>query len=91
MSRRTTDRNELTIDSASETSIDMIDQKPTNLENDKNFWLLPEREEWPLIDYGRSEVKSAQELLFEVIFIYLSLKNICPFLSTTIFAGSLGK
>jgi hypothetical protein len=81
MPRRTTDRDELTLESASETSVDMIDHLRDLLEH----------EEWPLIDYGRSEVKSAQELLFEVIFIYLSLKNICPFLSTTIFAGSLGK
>ncbi len=91
MSRRTKDWNEGTVESASGTVINMIVQKPSKTENAEKSWLPLERGEWPLIDYDQSEVKSAQELLFEVICIYLTLTEICSFSSNTPCAGSLGK
>jgi hypothetical protein len=79
------------VESISETFIDMIGKEPSKAENDKKSWPPLERGEWPLIDYDRSEVKSAQELLFEVICIYLTLTEIYSFSSNTPCAGSLGK
>jgi hypothetical protein len=91
MSRRTTDWNEGRVKSASDTSINMNGQGPLKTANDEKSWPPLERGKWPLIDYDRSEVKSAQELLFEVICIYLTLTEICSFWSNTPCAGSLGK
>ncbi len=74
MSRRTTHSNKLMVESISETSIDMTGREPSKAENEEKSWPPLERGEWPLIDYDLSEVKSAQELLFEVICIYLTSK-----------------
>jgi hypothetical protein len=91
MSRRTTHSNELRVESISETSSGMTGKKPSKAENNEKSWPPLERGEWPLIDYDRSEVKSAQELLFEVICIYLALIEIFSFWSNIHCAGSLGK
>jgi len=79
------------VESVSETFIDMTGKEPPKAANDKKSWPALERGEWPLIDYDRSEVKSAQELLFEVSCIYLTLTEICSFSSNTPCAGSLGE
>jgi hypothetical protein len=91
MSGWTSSWDEPTIQSIPETSINMTGRKSLKVSYVEKSWPPPEREEWPLIDYNQSEVKSAQELLFEVICIYLTLVEICPFSCNKSCVGSLGE
>ncbi|CAF4102655.1 unnamed protein product, partial [Adineta steineri] len=65
MSQKKTWPNDLSVESVPSTTIDLLVQKPSQISTDAKLKSQEEYGKWSLINYGRSEGKSTQELLFE--------------------------
>ncbi|CAF4082826.1 unnamed protein product [Adineta steineri] len=65
MSQKEAWQNDLSVESVPSTTIDLPEQKSSQISTDAKLKTQEEYGKWPLINYGRSEGKSTQELLFE--------------------------